>query len=315
MNRFLAIALASVASSFAAASFDLVLIGDVNVNIATGTLGKVHRYDGTSGAYLGSFGAFTSAPKAIAAYLPQNLCYVTTTQGTFRFNYSTGEALSATTFSLSSLSLSADGTKLFGFVGSTMYALNSTTLVPFGTLALGYAPALMAMTASGVIVTFDKTNDKMRTYDSSTFALLNTYSQTLSTVTLGGACSLGGLEGVALTTSNGVSSTLNSIRITAAGAWTNTSITTFSNTLITDIGSCAPRHDGVYVLGTHPSVGERTYGYTNGSLLATMWARSQVVTAGPMATVLAPEPQSWAIFGVGIVALIAKRRKPVCTPK
>jgi len=84
--RFSAFIFALVATVSAHASFDLVLVADEATN-------SVHRFDGTSGAYLGQFGkGRLSYPQDVAVNPATGLAYVTSfaTSTVQVYNYSTG---------------------------------------------------------------------------------------------------------------------------------------------------------------------------------------------------------------------------------
>jgi hypothetical protein len=105
---FLCLGLGCAATS-AFASFELVMVGD-------STTGKVHRFDGISGSYLGAFGeGEVTSTSEIAAHVGSDTCFIrNSTSGLiYRYNYNTGEFMGATPgVSGAYFSILSDGTFL-----------------------------------------------------------------------------------------------------------------------------------------------------------------------------------------------------------
>jgi hypothetical protein len=100
MKRGLLVALVACGAQFAHASFELVMVADRGTK-------SVHRFDGTTGAYLGAFGkGYVQNPLALEINTATNTAYVldtvdggtgTTASGVrlWAFNYNTGEYLAS----------------------------------------------------------------------------------------------------------------------------------------------------------------------------------------------------------------------------
>lgn len=104
----------ATASSFA--SFELVMVGD-------STTGKVHRFDGISGSYLGAFGeGEVTSTSEIAAHAGSDTCFIRNTPSgaIYRYNYNTGEFMGA---------ISAVSGAYFNILSDGTFLTVSTTLM------------------------------------------------------------------------------------------------------------------------------------------------------------------------------------------
>ncbi len=308
MIRFSLLLLACGAAFGAHASFDLLLMADNNVDFANAKFAKVHRYDPINGAYFGSFGSFPEPISGLAADVSKSLCYIQTTTSLCRTNYSTGEVLASVGFSAGGLALSADGKTIYQLTtGGTLRSVDAATFAINKTVGLGISAGAIVMTSSGVLVLHDKTNNQLKSYDATTLGLLSSIPAptglTVTTMTTEGA------TGRIVVSGQGPSlaSTVR-ISVNAAGAFGSSITTSFTAAYLGGIIQSAPRHDGFYLAATHPVAGARVYGFTTTVAQTAFMPFSQVVTPGPMATVLAPEPGSLLVAGLGLVALIRRRR-------
>lgn len=320
MKRFYFLVALSLGSTYACASFELALVLDANTK-------KVHRYDAVSGAYLGSFGAF-SDPQTITINKARNEAIVwdrsfngsATAGAAFHFNYNTGE-LNYIAGNISSsvdwVSGRSDGTGYFllnsAAAGYFDYnsAFTSGGLVPLA----GVTGAARGEVFNSTRLVFQSNTNKLTMADTVAKAAVTTVTSgfaAIGDVTISPIAAFGGTIGAVSTGSGALQSVL----------FTDTSIgfgTTVSsvNSGFTQISGISATHNGIVAVGINAggaammknfafarasSFGSSTFGGT------TAFSIPQATLPIDVATVVAPEPSS--IFGAGLgLALLVIRRK------
>ncbi len=148
------------------ASFDLVLIAD-SAN------GVIHRVDGDSGLYLGSFGqGILSSPQSIAINQATSTVYVSDPiTGMSSFNYNTGEALfsSAVGAVSSDMCVAMDGRIYFSYnANSTTGIIRMDNLNSFGVQYASTGTLLhrgIGVDSTGDVVVQDVTGNRLMRYN------------------------------------------------------------------------------------------------------------------------------------------------------
>jgi hypothetical protein len=304
MRFYVAIALSLIASA-SFASFDLILVTDTTKNC-------VHRYDGDTGLYLGSFGqSFLRSPKAISLDQANNRVFVEGLDGISAFNYNTGQHL----FTNTAFSGSAESAM---FNGTYHRAFSITSTMAFGRVTNPQTSSSQTLFSSTIStswggVAIDSTGKP--------FAV----DAVNGRVARWGASTPGGEE--AITGNTSIRSGLGSsggtiIGLSAVGAMiaVQTGTMTVVNGSVPNSGlpwtaavDAAAGHDGTaWGLGVTSS-GTILHSYTRGNTLSNYrplnrFSATQVTEPAAMVVVLAPEP-SGLIGLAAATLLIAKRRK------
>lgn len=302
----LAILSALVCVGPAHASFELLLAADSNS-------GKILRFDGLTGASFGSFG-FGSNLKSITTHKASNTCWALYGSTVRRFNYNTGAYLGEFNVQPSTVSIHMD------FNGGMLYAPNNTPNVTFydstglpssslltnpwnagaavshvhqftdGTFAGGYM-TLEATPASGYQVYIF----------SPTFAPFTFY--------------FGGLTGArpAISPIGGLAEGLvwiNAGQLYGFGGFGG-GVSFLPEASLTAPVSLAPAHHGYFVGGknaTTPTTGMiHHYSTTNQYLYGFSTGANTNIVA--LSAINAPEPAGLAALGVGILAVLARKRR------
>lgn len=286
------------------ASFEMVLVLDRGSR-------KVHRFDGVTGAYFGSFGAFSSNVKSIALERSTNRAYVwdaSSGNGVLTtWNYNTGEMVGF-----------VDGwnpvCQWFGpDLDPTRYLIAVNNSVERRTWPQTYSGAISLNVGStmnlegyaGGLVAFGSTGMQ---YVSSAFvagaSIALTGNLGFGTVSSGdfGTC------GIAprLTTNGGYYVPL------AGGSFSFTR--TWAASSLTNVVAVGAAHSGFYALGKNASNAAQgrvtKLGLGNSTAFEfNSFGESYLTDPVGIAVVVAPEPASFVAFGAGMAALIARRRR------
>lgn len=302
MKKTLLLSTILFSSSFAHASYDLILAVDDGAN-------RISRIDGSSGSFLGSFGinAF-GLPDQIAVQPGTSNAYVTdqVRRTVSVWNYSTGLALNE--FSIGGSANTSTG---IGFLpDGNLIVMSSTTIrkmSPSGASissislpGIGYS---MAINSLGEIAVFGETF--YRKYDSTLWQLAggtqseflygNGYFKDNDTVVF----------------SNYLSGQIVKYDVSGVGAAQITGVYA-SGALNTPLG-VAPGH-GPYFYSAAYLVTQGAPGVVRGSLVSQSFSPTPVYVGSAsnayrgIATVIAPEPSTMIALGAGIFAFARKRR-------
>jgi len=294
-----------VLSSAAHASFEMALVGDATNHC-------IHRIDPVTGAYLGSFGqGRISTPSAIYADRATGSCYVYDASIGFlsQFEYSTG--------------LLVQSRGVGGFVGTPYYQLAKLN---DGTLALSvssfgivrYAADLnMVGSIGGSYSGLALVNGVYTTYNSSTHKyakvdftninpLVTDYSNSLTLVNPGQIGSMGSSFGAQIEGAGA-----NRLRLFDGGSIYG-NVRSFA-TLTTLLAFGKGHGNGCYMFGTGASgatVMQRSMlnEILQGGDLDSI-SYSSIGTVSSMSMVVAPEPGVFAGLGLGLTALMLRRRR------
>lgn len=285
-------------SGFAAASFDLLLAVDTANR-------RVHRYDGTTGTYLGFFAQGWVGPNtSLALNQPANEVAVTTDRNIRVFDYNTGELkrMYQTTHAWSTISAEEPGV----FYGSNSLAISrfdfvngtsSTVFTPISTSGMRHIVG-----NAGIFEFTDGPNQRL--YKSNN----NGATWTFSTIPGSVATPLLATAGQAIESNNAFSDTYY--------------VTPGSNTLFFEFGTGfgtipIPGYTSLTGLGRGHAGSTFFMGQSGTSTffsqmdrfqtLGPTFSMPQVGTPGRLAVVVAPEPGTLLALGAG-VALLGRRR-------
>lgn len=295
----------SLAVSFAAighASFEMMLIAD-NTN------GVIHRYDPVNRVYLGSFGQGSLLPVTSMA-LDQTNGRVFVKQDTFltAFNYATGEALFSTSTNAGAIAYREN----FGDL------ITSTSL---GLLRLGVSMSGFGITSvySGAPASTQITSDGSSVFIANpangTFVKYSGSSTATTTVTTSSNAGLTGDTIAGMMTSQSgafhfaLSATDRRYYVTTSLA--NSVVSGSASTLTTTTAITRGHGEYGYYLGaTATGFGIQKF-FENGDNFQNFTQvalPSQIGSINSAVTVVAPEPGSMIALGIGVAALLRKRK-------
>lgn len=320
MKRFCFLVALSLGSTFARASFELALVLD-------GGTKKVHRYDAVSGAYLGSFGAF-SDPQTITINKARNEAIVWdrsfngsgSVGAAFHYNYNTGELnyiAGNITQAVNWVSARSDGTGYFMMnPANGGYFDYNSTFTSGGFVALaGVATPSRGEVFNSTRLVFQSNTNKLTMADTVAKTLVTTATSgfaAIGDVAISPIVAYGGTIGAVATGSGAIQSVLLTDTSIGYGA-TVSSV----NSGFAQISGISATHNGIVAVGINAggaammknfafaraaTFGSSTFGGT------TAFSIAQASQPIDVATVVAPEPTS--IFGAGLgLALLIVRRK------
>ncbi|MCE9558980.1 MAG: hypothetical protein K8R88_08515 [Armatimonadetes bacterium] len=310
--RFLVSCSLFAIAGFASASFDLILVSDLNNHC-------VHRYDGDTGTYLGSFGNnILVTPLSITVDQTLGIAYVGDDGvGLVAMNYNTGQVL----WTNNGINLISDLAPLSngGVMRTINQNLTSTAFQTFASpstssTATSYTNSVssswgtVGRDGAGDYLVQDRTSNRILRYNPAGFT----------------APELAGVTGSFVASSTGAVSSDRIISLTTSGAMVCAS--TQSATLVGSTGSlptgswtsvteAAFGHANfAWGLGTNAS-GTRLQRYQRGvsnntfSPIGTQIGLTQVGSATGMAVVVAPEPGSLLTLSLAALALRRKRTR------
>jgi len=308
--RLVALFLVTSISASSFASFELLLVGD-NGNNTTATR-KIHRFDGDSGVYLGAFGAYNTDIRAIARRPGTNQLFTLTTTHLFIQNFNTGELIND--FAVNATSLAFHPTNNF------LYFTNSTTTITRASLMTidsGTLSSSNVLTDAGATsinsVGFTSTGIMMTAQQRGGFPTVYSYSTSL--VGFNSATLLAGVPlGLVSRSSSGgaeVPYTFGGLgRFGRYNSFGQSNAVISSTTLSTGV-AMAPGHVGSYLVGkdvTNPALGLVTRYSASGAEMQS-FGNSVLRSPVAMASVVAPEPGTMAIVGLGLAALKLRRKR------
>ncbi|MBL8047072.1 MAG: hypothetical protein JNJ45_00165 [Chthonomonas sp.] len=302
--RSLLICVGVVASGVAHASFELVLALDSSGRV-------IHRLDGDTNTYLGSFGRTRLvSPVAMALHQSSNRVYVhdTSIQSLMAFDYNTGEQVAeipVATNSFSTMAIMNNGNILFGdFYSSTIRQYTNTGTLVNTFTAPGGAGGVRAMGQApdgNIFAVYNGTNAVTR-YTSGG-SLVGNVATGVTTISDSRQMVFQGNQ-VVLSGGN----TGNWVRFNySAGSWT--SATPISTGQTYAYGAAGGHFSSIYAGGYTASVGYiNAYARTSGALRSTFTLPGNA-TIISLACVVAPEPSGLAFIGIATVLLLRRKSR------
>jgi len=308
MRHISLLIIASLAAS-SQASFEMVLVADNG--FVSFRARAIHRYDPATGTYLGSFGGFSS--DIAGTYLNQstNSLFVITGNGITEWNYNTG--LLKNSFSPSGSpglqhSVRPSGDRIAYFDNKPDFV--TATFPAYSNLAFhGFFPAALyrsgIWTSNTSMIAFESAQSRFVNLSfnaAGTTATMGVVSNAAgATTTWGQMAKNGGTNQVILPT--GTASGFYSYAPNASSFITGTGPLA-GNTL-----SAATAHSGFFTgVNITPSTGRLDYFDGNRNYVRS-FGSGQIIQPVSMQTVLAPEPGTMAIFGLGLAALKLRRKR------
>ncbi len=289
------------------ASFDLVLVADNNGSTTGPVAGKIHRYDGDGGVYLGSFGTFYEQIRGIAVNAATNEAFVGSASRMRVYNYNTG---------ILKRELTVTGNvkfyngRAYRSSGSILYEFNPSTGATIDSFLTAETIDDYVVNSNGSFATYADSSKNLRGYSAAGSLMGTSFVSQLGTT---GRMSFDVGTGNVLLMSNSTvfigtvlrsTFTLNTSGTISSPTVSGT-LSSFSNLMIDNTEA----HSGVWHLGqlTNDSKALMRIGPAT-SLPNSVVLTPQVNTLGPVAAVLAPEPG--VLFGLAAgLALLKRRRK------
>lgn len=309
-------------ASFASASFELMLVQAGLSDPGTG-LNRVHRVDPVSGVNLGSF-VIGPQSRGLAASVTRGELYTIDINGNLRvFDYSTGLRKRQAYVGLGNIT-----DFVIGPGGNSLLIANSSSFVYRYDLDSTNFATAGASTSSGSItrVAYNATNNYVYGLNAS-FSRVDAFSPSGSTWGLIQseviASGLGTTFGQMTYTlaqpgttfgslTFGTNTLMNFQYVTPAGQFPGFGSFAISQNGHSSIDTTAASHNGYYQIGRDSSnsslirISEQDL---NGYTMNTVTLSGVNGGVRNVATVLAPEPGSMAILGVGLAALLKRRKQ------
>ena len=309
-SRFVFLAVLSALASSASASFELILALDKGNG---STQGRIHRYDGDTGTYLGSFAqGWVNSTSTMLINQAANTVYVNTGTSLRAFDYNTGELKRTFAYAqFSSMSVAPLGGAYVTYANSPTNMISridlstATTLqnITLPTPSGGVLPRISTVIAkTGLMIAVDVANDRI--FGSSD------NGSTWSSTAFAGLSTIGNSE-------QGIASNNNwgDLYFTDAGSpnvkfWAG-SIADLPVGISGATGTTglALGHDAVAYCLYKTATGSGIVKYDRFQSQGFSFSTPQIVTPGYLASVVAPEPGSMLALGLGVAALLKRRRK------
>lgn len=307
MNKLLTFAFVFGLGTSAFASFDLVFVAD------TGT-DTIHRFDGDTGVYLGSFGAgFLVDPMSIAIDKPNNRLCVSASNGVFQMDLWNGNLLNMTITGNAHHLITGGGANFLwsyatsqnffagmytGFDGAYI-GQNMPTTSLYGGIGL-YNSSLLAV---------EVTSAKLRTYNYGGFGGNATLqkSYNVTSPSANGQMAVNSSGQIIL-----ADGTLNRVH-TGSTAWADGFNMGFSvvSELSSVTGAAYAHGSFFYASGRNAANTSGLLVRRNSSYLGTFGTYGSGILQQPrdIAVIAAPEPAQFAAIGLGILGILFKKRK------
>lgn len=318
--RWTCAVLALGTSGLANASYELMLIPSID--------NKVHRYDPANNMMMGSFSA--AVPSWVVAQSSTGQAWVGNgfNDVVRPFNYSTGFATDVSRPFISTSGGILSGTRLLSTEGSFIRTFDTNTFITGSTaVAAGMTSAQRITELSGnryAVIGFNASKDIVGYIANSALTPLGALSTIVpaasvdSTSQIGGATVLStGGDRLAFT----YRSNLDNHQVRTI-LYSSTALISSSN-LLTEVGdfdidavpTIAPTHDGFALVGMDPTglkTRVQTYASVSASIVGQVGSYDlnfRVSDSLGVGMVVAPEPGTIAALGVGLVAILRKRRR------
>lgn len=304
--RFIFVAALSGCVSLSLASFDLILVSDLSKNC-------IHRYDGDSGAYLGSFGQnFVNGPRGLALDQANQRVIVESATGISTFNYNTGQHISTNPVFANGRDLALLGTNYYrGFsitsssaMGRIVNYQTSTFQTVYNAGSVGTWTGITASSGTSKPYSVDLDTGRVGRWNVSvTSGLEAVTSNTVIRSGLGSNASfvIGVGDDGAMVSVNASSMAVTTGFVPTGTAWTDGIDAAFGHgTTAWALGTTA----GGTIL--------QSYAQNPSSLLfqgLNRFSASQVTSPQSMVVVVAPEPMSMSGLALGTLALLKRRKK------
>jgi len=298
----------ALAPSFAAASFDLALISDSGTD-------SIHRFDPITGTYLGNFGSgILVDPKGVAVNQAQNKAFVLDSASRVTvWNYNTGEFIDSFNVGGTAgyMNMNGDGTLNITLTDRVRRINQSGALVQnyIRSGALTIQQGFLANDGRFYMSTESGGNYSLEQFTSSgTFVNNSSWAGTrmmnIGTATIGTFL---------YNTFNAYDSFGNLYCEYDYLNFGPNNISYATNSTLASPAGIALGHAGMtYVVGkvrATPTQGAvMRFDRTTGTF-GTIFGQNTIQTPTGIATVIAPEPVSMASLGLGLIALLARRRK------
>lgn len=290
------------------ASFDLMIAHDTTSN-------RFHRYDPTTGAYLGAFNhlGFSILDKMIADS-STGIVHALSGNQVYRYNYSTGQYLGYQTLGvgINDFVLSPDHTKYYAV--TTGSVVNSATVGSVGWTPLsGSLPHVpdYAMWYGDKLVT---ANLISKSYTMSTISG-TTVTQVFDGANMSSAAtSLKNMIVVESTSGTSrlvqpIGGSLCAYPFITSTSLSGTTSVNYSGFQFANILSLAAGHAGYfYMTGTTSGGTLHTMMISENNYGGVEFNMPQITTFDQMAVAIAPEPGTWAALGLGALALLRRKR-------
>jgi hypothetical protein len=301
--KFVALSLAVSFAAIGHTSFEMMLIAD-NTN------GVIHRYDPVNRVYLGSFGQGSLLPVTSMA-LDQTNGRVFVKQNTFltAFNYATGEALFSTNTSVGAIAYRENfGDLITSSSSGLMRQTVSMSGFSISSVYLSSSPALTQITTDGSsIFIANPANGTFVKYSGSSTA-------TTTEVSPANASLAGDTIGGMMTSQSGAfhfALSATDRRYFTTTSTVNSVFNGSTSTLTTTTAITRGHGEYGYLLGaTATGFGIQKF-FENGNNFQNfpqVALPSQIGAINSAVTVVAPEPGSMIALGVGVAALLRKRK-------
>ncbi|MBL8059657.1 MAG: PEP-CTERM sorting domain-containing protein [Chthonomonas sp.] len=304
---FLSVALTAGAN----ASFDLILVADNTGSFTGPVTSKVHRYDGDSGVYLGYFDAGLNPIQDLAVNGATNEAFVATMNGVNVYNIGTG-ALKRQIGTGNTGALKMHNGELYRTTGTQLFRVNQTTGA--NTLVKTWTSAIsdFAFSGNGSYMLYNSPSKLLEGFNSSG-VLGTSFTATALSASTGRVSFDGGNPNYFYLMGDAPAPTAGIYygTVTAAGTYALNNAN-WSNTFFQSFLDIAPSHTGFWMYGNTGGTNERFLVRMNSGIGAGgdhFFKTPQVTNAGQIAVVLAPEPGTFIAVGVGVAALLKRRKR------
>lgn len=299
------------------ATFEMLLVADAGNG--TGGTSRVHRIDGTTGAYLGSFGGgFLNGARGIDIDQSTGRAYVHEVSGGIQvFNYNTGVyfgRLDTSTFfdrygvfSNGSVYMTGGGLE----ITNVATGARNTLSTPNGELVVWVAKH----SATELIVKTGTTQAMLYRFNTAT----QTFKESSSAFNDGSTGffadaeflpSVGSPSSRSIFAGLSLSGDIREYQLDAVGNFLSAS--SIASSYLERCFGVAKGHAGFFTCGqlaTDATKGGITY-FDNFRTERQGYTYSNMYAPRGMASVIAPEPGSMMVLGLGVLACLCKRRKP-----
>lgn len=298
-------------------SFELILAANITDN-------KIDRYDGDTGAYLGSFGGSSGTNWTVVADQPRNLVYMTGNNGSRvnKYNYNTGELVGTFTGTFATdgwQTINSAGTEFYNPRGTNIEVINPNTGAIIRTITragMSFRSVVSVANQTIVATGIEAGNLVARSYNTATGASIDAQIITPASFTTQSSL-IGGQSAIAAHYYEGDAATnIARVGYNAFGNFTGFStqtVQTLGNLLGANGQGMAKGHVGVWMVGGNTAgaianpVLRRYIGSTTLDFEREYTLRTKTYTS--ITTVLAPEPGTMLALGGGLALFLRRRRQ------